>query len=64
MQENWYAVEQQIRDRITEARAAAQIRALTQNLAPTAPCPYSLGMAVIRLARWLKAPLAGKECRP
>jgi len=43
MEENWYAVEQQIRERITEARAAARIRALTQTLAPTARRPNSLG---------------------
>jgi len=28
MEENWYAVEEQVRDRLSEARAAARIRTL------------------------------------
>ena len=55
MEENWYAVEQQIRDRLTEARAAARIRTLTQKLAPTARRPNSVGITIIRLASWVLA---------
>jgi hypothetical protein len=50
MEENWYAVEQQVRDRLNEARAAARTRALIQKLAPPARRPYSIRLAVIRLA--------------
>ena len=55
MEENWYAVEQQVRDRLTEARAAARIRTLTQKLAPTARRPNSVGITIIRLANWVLA---------
>jgi hypothetical protein len=51
MDENWYAVEQEIRDRITEARAAARIRALIQKRAPTAR--RSVGITIIRLGNWI-----------
>lgn len=53
MDESWYAVEQEIHDRLTEARAAARIRALTRGLHPTARRPH--WAAVIRLARWVWA---------
>lgn len=53
MEENWYAVEQQVRDRVTEARAAARLRALTEGLAPPARRPHSVGIAFIRLAGWV-----------
>jgi hypothetical protein len=54
MDENWYAVEQEIHDRLTEARAAARIRSLTRGRQPAAPRPYCA--AVIRLARrvWVR----------
>ena len=55
MEENWYAVEQQIRDRLTDARAAARIRTLTQKLAPTARRQNSVGITIIRLANWVLA---------
>jgi len=55
MEENWYAIEQQIRDRITEARTAARIQALTQTLASTARRPSSSGprSLVWRAGSWL-----------
>ena len=53
MDESWYAVEQEIHDRLTEARAAARIRALTRGLHPTARRPH--WAAVIRLATWVWA---------
>jgi hypothetical protein len=55
MDENWYAAEQEIRDRLTEARAAARIRTLTRGLHPTAQRPHSA--VIIRLARrvWARA---------
>ena len=52
MEENWYALEQQIRDRLTEARAAARIRTLTAN-APTARRPNAAGTTIVRLANWV-----------
>ena len=55
MEENWYPVEQQVRDRLSEARAAARIRALTQKLAPTARRPNSVEITIIRLANWVLA---------
>ena len=55
MEGDWYTVEQQIRDRLTEARTAAQIRALTEELAPTARRPNSVGITIIRLENWALA---------
>ena len=55
MEENWYAIEQQIRDRLTEARAGARIRTLTHGLAPTARRPNSVGITIIRLVNWILA---------
>jgi hypothetical protein len=55
MDENWYAAEQEVRDRLSEARAAARIRTLTQGLAPAERRPHSVGIAFIRLARWVLA---------
>jgi len=55
MDEAWYIVEQQIRDRLTEALAAARIRTLTQELAPTARRRNSVGITIIRLASWVLA---------
>lgn len=55
MEEYWYTVEQQVRDRLTEARAAARIRTMTQKLAPTARRPNSVGITIIRLASWVLA---------
>ena len=53
MEENWYAVEQQVRDRLNEARAAARTGALNHGLAPSARRPNSVG--IIRLASWVLA---------
>ncbi len=55
MEEDWYTVEQQIRDRLTKAQAAARIRTLTQKLAPTARRPNSVGIRsfVWRIGSWL-----------
>jgi len=55
MEENWYAVEQQIRDRLNEARAAARTRTLIQKRAPTARRPNSVGITIIRLANRILA---------
>jgi hypothetical protein len=55
MDEAWYIVEQQIRDRLTEARAAARIQTLTQKLAPTARHPNVVGITIVRLANWVLA---------
>ena len=55
MDEDWYTVEQQIRDRLTDARAAARMRPLTQKLALTARRRNSVGITIIRLANWVLA---------
>jgi hypothetical protein len=55
MDENWYAAEQEIRDRLTEARAAARIRSLTRGLRPEARRPHFVRAAVIRLVSWVSA---------
>ena len=54
MEEDWY-LEQQIRDRLTEARAAARIRIPTQKLAPTPRRQNSVGITIIRLSNWVLA---------
>jgi hypothetical protein len=55
MDENWYAAEQEIRERISEARAAARIRTLTRELTPTARRPNSVGNTISRLEDWVLA---------
>ena len=53
MDEAWYIVEQQIRERHAEARAAARIQALTQDPAATALRPNAVGITLSRLAKWV-----------
>jgi hypothetical protein len=53
MDEAWYIVEQQIRERHAEVREAARIRALTQDLATTARRPNSVRITLSRLAKWV-----------
>ncbi len=55
MEEDWYTVEQQVRDRLTEARAAGRIRTLPPKLAPTARRPNVVGITIIGLANWVLA---------
>ncbi len=55
MDENWYAIEQDIRDRLTEARAAARFRTVTQKLASTKRRPNVIGITINRLANWVLA---------
>jgi hypothetical protein len=55
MEEDWYTVEQQIRDRHTELWAAARIQSLTREHAPTERQPNSIGTLIIRLANWVWA---------
>jgi len=55
MEENWYAVEQQVRDRLNEARAAARTGALNRGLAPSGRRPNSVGITIIRLENWALA---------
>jgi len=56
MDENWYAVEQEIRDRISQARAAARVRSLIQELTPPRPRRESAGAALIRWATRILTP--------
>ena len=53
--QNWHAMEQQVRDRVTQARTAARIRALTQTFAPTTRRRDSVGITILRLANWVVA---------
>ena len=55
MEENWYAVQQQAHDRITEARAAARAQSLMRELAPPHRGRYAVGIALIRLGGWFLA---------
>ena len=49
MEDNWYALEQEMRDRITEARAATKTRTLLRELTPPHRGRYAVGIALIRL---------------
>jgi hypothetical protein len=53
MDENWYALEQHMRDRIIEARAAARTRSLIRDLAPPRRVRYVLGVSLVRLGSWV-----------
>jgi hypothetical protein len=53
MDDNWYALQQQMHDRITEARAAARARSLVAALAPAHRGWYTLGVGLIRLGSWV-----------
>jgi hypothetical protein len=53
MDENWYAAEQEVRDRLTEARAAARLRTLTRGLGPEVRRTQLVRAAVIRLVGWV-----------
>lgn len=55
MEENWYAVEHEVRDRLTEARAAARSRAQVRELIPPHRGRYAVGIALIRLGSWVLA---------
>jgi len=55
MEENWYAVQQQAHDRITEARAIARSQALVRELARPHRGRYTVGVALIRLGTWILA---------
>jgi hypothetical protein len=52
LEDNWYVVEHQIRERLTEARKAARIRALTHDRTSTPRRMSSVRTAIIRLAKW------------
>jgi hypothetical protein len=58
MEENWYAIQQQAHDRITEARAVARAHTLIRELAPPHRGRYAVGIALIRLGGWLLASAA------
>lgn len=61
MDENWYSAEQEIRDRISQARAAARVRSLVQELATPPPHRESVRAALIRWATRIlaRAPRGG-----
>lgn len=55
MDENWYALQLHVEDRITEARAAARTRSLIAALAQPHRGWYVLGTGLIRLGSWALA---------
>ena len=55
MEENWYALEQQAHERLTEARAAARSRTLMREFAPPHRGRYAVGIGLIRLGGWVLA---------
>lgn len=55
MEENWYAVQQQAHDRLTEARAIVRSQTLMRELAPPHRGRYALGIGLIRLGGWVLA---------
>ena len=61
MEENWYAVQQQAHDRITEARAVARGHALRREATPPHRGRYAIGLALIRLGAWILASGAGSR---
>jgi len=60
MDENWYAAEQEIRDRISQARSAARVRSLIQELAPPPPRRESVAAVLRRWATWVTFRPAGR----
>ena len=52
MENNWYIVEHQVRERLTEARKAARIRALTHDRTSTPRRMSSVRTTIMRLAKW------------
>jgi len=55
MEDNWYLLEQEMRARITEARAASRTRTMLREVAPPHRGRYAVGIALIRLGGWLLA---------
>lgn len=55
MEDNWYAIQQQIHDRINEARAIARAEAVKRAVAPSHRGRHAIGMALIRLGGWVLA---------
>jgi hypothetical protein len=53
MDENWYSAEQEIRDRISEARAAARVRTLVRESATSPPRRDSIVAVLRRWATWI-----------
>lgn len=53
MDEAFYIVEQQIRDRLSEARAVARAHALAREAAPAHRARYAVGITLIRLGSWM-----------
>lgn len=53
MDESWYIIEQQMRDRLSEARAAARTRSLVRAAAPPHRTRYAVGITLIRLGSWV-----------
>jgi hypothetical protein len=53
MDENWYSVEQEIRDRLTDARKAARVRTLVLELGTPLPRRNSAAATLRRWATWI-----------
>ena len=63
MDENWYSAEQEIRDRISQARAAARVRRIMlEELAPPPPRRESIAAVLRRWVTWIvDAPRGGAK---
>jgi hypothetical protein len=55
MEDNWYAVQQEIHDRIACAQAYARAQALARRPATPHRSRYAVGVALIRLGGWILA---------
>lgn len=55
MEDNWYAIQQEIHDRIARAQACARAQALARRLATPHRSRYTVGVALIRLGSWILA---------
>jgi hypothetical protein len=60
MEEDWYAAEQEIRDRVARARAAARVHTVVRDLAAPPPRRDCVAAALRRSASWITFWLAGR----
>ena len=60
MDENWYSAEQEIRDRMSQAREAARVRCLIRELTPPPSRQDSVRAALMRWATRILARAPGR----
>ena len=56
MDPNEYLVECLVKERLAEARAAAARNTLARSLPPRRPARVALGLALVRVGRWILGP--------